>query len=616
MNSIKFALVAPAPQDEEQRNLAEILRLAALWLGPDWHFVRPDQAGLLIVSINGSEESLALWRDYRQTFPVDRMVAHGSDGIPSEAEWRIAKTAGVESVVSLLLRIEESYWDRTLASGAFAPNGYIQGIIAEARSDGLGRFCSLSGEPDLYLLPGQAIGYITGHKERLIPYFAAGREQIYVTPIRESDFLHKLRHTGFPPQQSKQSLYAASGLPKETGLNEPELQTLDELIWFATLVNSRGRLLAECRYEDSLHISNWPAFLEAPAFEEYRKLRILLSRERLSLLDLATVAGLPMRQIIDFHNACRMLNLFEKAKPSITPGDATPIPPITRLTGKVSEEISFGRIEPIMGLANEIELEPLSLSRSNSKNIESEAVVFTQPSGIAPDPDERPGHDAPSSMTHGTGQDGTSWTETDREDLYRLFGPIGETRKAGIKIVIAGPLSAGKISAIDTLHALSESGPAAGQGRQRSENPEVGVDFHEIYIKDLKIFLYGTPGHRRLEFMGQNFCAGAWGLIVLIDHSQADPVAELQYYLDLYKTYWRQLKVIVGITHYESFPTRRIEDYSELLASHHLPCPVITVDTCNPANMRELLQEMVGEANRSAGIVGDIGTIRRPEFRP
>ena len=60
----------------------------------------------------------------------------------------------------------------------------------------------------------------------------------------------------------------------------------------------------------------------------------------------------------------------------------------------------------------------------------------------------------------------------------------------------------------------------------------VGIDYGEISLDDgTQIGLYGTPGQDRFDFMWSIVCKGAMGIVVLIDHSQADRLKDLEFYL-------------------------------------------------------------------------------------
>ncbi len=53
----------------------------------------------------------------------------------------------------------------------------------------------------------------------------------------------------------------------------------------------------------------------------------------------------------------------------------------------------------------------------------------------------------------------------------------------------------------------------------------VGIDYGEISLEDgTKMGLYGTLGQDRFDFMWTIVCQGAIGTVVLIDHSNPDPI--------------------------------------------------------------------------------------------
>ena len=108
------------------------------------------------------------------------------------------------------------------------------------------------------------------------------------------------------------------------------------------------------------------------------------------------------------------------------------------------------------------------------------------------------------------------------------------------KILFTGVTGSGKTTAIA---AVSEIAPLstdvrntdAGGGKRMTT---VGLDYGELTLDNGdKLRLYGTPGQQRFDFMWTILSRGALGLIILIDNSQPDPLADL----DLYLTGFAQL---------------------------------------------------------------------------
>src|ERR1043165_9503600 len=86
-----------------------------------------------------------------------------------------------------------------------------------------------------------------------------------------------------------------------------------------------------------------------------------------------------------------------------------------------------------------------------------------------------------------------------------------------VKLVISGPVGAGKTPFIQTL---SDS-PVVSTDEDASEDigkskTTVAMDFGTLIVEDYPIYLFGTPGQERFDFMWEVLCEGAYGLILLI----------------------------------------------------------------------------------------------------
>lgn len=86
-----------------------------------------------------------------------------------------------------------------------------------------------------------------------------------------------------------------------------------------------------------------------------------------------------------------------------------------------------------------------------------------------------------------------------------------------IKIVVSGPVGAGKTTLIG---ALSEV-PVVSTDAMASEDigkatTTVALDFGMIKLDRWQIHMYGTPGQERFDFMWEILCQGATGLLMLV----------------------------------------------------------------------------------------------------
>ncbi len=108
----------------------------------------------------------------------------------------------------------------------------------------------------------------------------------------------------------------------------------------------------------------------------------------------------------------------------------------------------------------------------------------------------------------------------------------GRRRHGGtaVKIVVTGPFSAGKTTLIRTISEItvqSTEQDITDDTRSRKAATTVAMDFGRITLdRDLVLYLFGTPGHERFDFMWEILGERMLGYILLVDSSRAESLAE------------------------------------------------------------------------------------------
>lgn len=151
-----------------------------------------------------------------------------------------------------------------------------------------------------------------------------------------------------------------------------------------------------------------------------------------------------------------------------------------------------------------------------------------------------------------------------------------------IKIVFTGPMGAGKTTAIA---ALSDAPPLSTdvQNADRlsvdKDTTTVALDFGQIVLADDQVVrLYGTPGQDRFAFMWRILGEGALGVILLLDASRPDLLAELDAYLEAFDELARRRLMVVGLGRTERAGNAQVAQVQHRLRLHHLTLPVLSVD--------------------------------------
>lgn len=171
-------------------------------------------------------------------------------------------------------------------------------------------------------------------------------------------------------------------------------------------------------------------------------------------------------------------------------------------------------------------------------------------------------------------------------------------QKQQIKFVFTGCVGAGKTTAISIISEIpvisTEAKPSEASVIKRKASTTVAMDYGEITLADqTKIHLYGTPGQRRFDFMCHILTEGALGMVILIDNSHEDPLAELDYFLNLNAAFLQKNAAVIGISHYDITTEPSIDDYYQVLSERGDPWPIFHVDAREVNDVALLLNTLV-----------------------
>jgi small GTP-binding protein len=110
-----------------------------------------------------------------------------------------------------------------------------------------------------------------------------------------------------------------------------------------------------------------------------------------------------------------------------------------------------------------------------------------------------------------------------------------------VKVVVTGPFSAGKTQFIQTISEIDvvETERKISQAKERiKDQTTVAMDFGRITVdNDLVLYLFGTPGQRRFDFMWEVLSEGMLGFIVLLDSVRPETFREAWGILDTFRSY-------------------------------------------------------------------------------
>jgi len=111
-----------------------------------------------------------------------------------------------------------------------------------------------------------------------------------------------------------------------------------------------------------------------------------------------------------------------------------------------------------------------------------------------------------------------------------------------VKMVVTGPFSSGKtefIKSISEIAVVSTDRSITSENeREQKENTTVAMDFGRITVdEDLVLYLFGTPGQRRFDFMWEILAEGMLGFIVMVDSAKPETFREARSILETFRAY-------------------------------------------------------------------------------
>jgi small GTP-binding protein len=110
-----------------------------------------------------------------------------------------------------------------------------------------------------------------------------------------------------------------------------------------------------------------------------------------------------------------------------------------------------------------------------------------------------------------------------------------------VKMVITGPFNAGKtefISSVSEIDVVSTERKITDETSSVKQETTVAMDFGRITVDDdLVLYLFGTPGQKRFDFMWEILSEGMLGFVVLVDSVRPETFREARRILDIFRSY-------------------------------------------------------------------------------
>ena len=111
-----------------------------------------------------------------------------------------------------------------------------------------------------------------------------------------------------------------------------------------------------------------------------------------------------------------------------------------------------------------------------------------------------------------------------------------------VKIVVTGPFNSGKtefIRSVSEIDVVAKKRKITSESeRSIKETTTVAMDFGRITVDDdLVLYLFGTPGQKRFEFMWEILSEGMLGFIVIVDSTRPETFREARSILETFRAY-------------------------------------------------------------------------------
>lgn len=110
-----------------------------------------------------------------------------------------------------------------------------------------------------------------------------------------------------------------------------------------------------------------------------------------------------------------------------------------------------------------------------------------------------------------------------------------------VKMVVTGPFNAGKtefISSVSEIDVVSTERKISSDIERIKETTTVAMDFGRITVDDdLVLYMFGTPGQKRFDFMWEILSEGMLGFIVMVDSTRPETFREARSILETFRAY-------------------------------------------------------------------------------
>src|SRR5258706_14214287 len=175
-----------------------------------------------------------------------------------------------------------------------------------------------------------------------------------------------------------------------------------------------------------------------------------------------------------------------------------------------------------------------------------------------------------------------------------------------VKMVITGPFNSGKtqfIQSVSEIDVVSTERKISSDAERVKENTTVAMDFGRITVDaDLVLYLFGTPGQKRFDFMWEILSEGMLGFVVMVDSTRPETFREARSILETFRAY-APTPYVVAANKQDKEEAWELEDVRNALRLDNsvkfLPCVANDKNTVKSV-LLELLYGILAEMDKKS----------------
>lgn len=165
------------------------------------------------------------------------------------------------------------------------------------------------------------------------------------------------------------------------------------------------------------------------------------------------------------------------------------------------------------------------------------------------------------------------------------------------KIVFAGPVGAGKTTAIQSLSEIdvvSTEAKASDDVKKLKKTTTVAMDYGLMKLANGdQVHLYGTPGQKRFDFMWEILTEDALGLVLVLKASADNVVQDLHDYVTGFRSFIDKTTLVVGLSHADQADWQVRRKIADAMVALGLPPCVLDIDARERAHVATLVKTLI-----------------------